>query len=194
MLQRLLAPAATATLLYLTMTPAMSAETPDTMNAEQGWSAIARCAQEETERGRHTCLDRVLRDAGLLTPEMHAQQQRRAFGLDDKPARAPTPPAPAPEAVAKPPVRAAAATPPAKATSPAQSDVLEVELTKVEKAADGMLIVSTKEGAVWLQAESVQMPQPPLAGDHMTIRKGSLGGYRCSVVSTHLTYRCTRNR
>jgi hypothetical protein len=57
-----------------------------------------------------------------------------------------------------------------------------------------MLFVTTKEGAVWLQAESVQMPQPPMAGDHMTIRKGSLGGYRCSVVSTHLTYRCTRSR
>ncbi len=34
------------------------------MSAEQGWSSIARCAQEDTERARHTCLDRVLREAG----------------------------------------------------------------------------------------------------------------------------------
>jgi hypothetical protein len=33
-----------------------------------------------------------------------------------------------------------------------------------------------------------------MKGDHMTIRKGSMGGYRCSVTSTHLTYRCARNR
>jgi hypothetical protein len=38
------------------------------------------------------------------------------------------------------------------------------------------------------------MPQPPAPGDRMTIRKGSMGGYRCSVTSTHLTYRCARNR
>src|SRR4051812_17811048 len=85
---RLLAPAAMATLLCLTataVTAQTSSATPGTMSAERGWSSIARCAQEDSERARHTCLDRVLRDAGLLTPEMHAQQQRRAFGLDDKP-------------------------------------------------------------------------------------------------------------
>ena len=216
---RLLAPAAMATLLCLTTTAA-PAQTPGTMNAEQGWSSITRCAQEDTERGRHTCLDRVLRDAGLLTAEMHAQQQRRAFGLDDKSASV-SAPAPADRAAATPPVtpprpataaipsaataeealnrRAAGTTPggtpsPATPASPAQPDRLEAELAKVEKAVDGRLFVTTTDGAVWLQAESVQMPQPPVAGDRMTIRKGSMGGYRCSVASTHLTYRCARNR
>lgn len=225
---RLLAPAAMATLLCLTTT-AVTAETPGTMNAEQGWSSIARCAKEETERARHTCVDGVLRDAGLLTPEMHAQQQRRAFGLDEKAARAapapastPMPAAPAsgtsgaaPASVAGPasattsassaapasaaPPAASAKSPsapaPAAATAPpAQPDRLEVELAKVEKALDGRLVVTTTDGAVWLQTESVEMPQPPMKGDHMTIRKGSMGGYRCSVTSTHLTYRCVRNR
>jgi hypothetical protein len=225
---QLLAPAATATLLFLT-TSALAADAPGgTMTAEQGWSSIARCAQEDTERARHTCLDRVLHDAGLLTDEMHARQQRRAFGLDDKAARATTPAtvAPSPAAVSSGTAAAAtaarassapaaASTAPAPAASgapqealnrraaksaantaapPAQADHLEVELAKVEKAVDGNLFVTTSDGAVWLQAESVQMPQPPMAGDHMTIRKGSLGGYRCSIVSTHLTYRCVRSR
>ena len=238
---RLLTPAAVATLLCLTTT-AVTAQTPGTMTAEKGWSSIARCAQEDTERARHTCLDRVLRDAGLLTPEMHALQERRAFGLDDKQARA-TPPPPAatatpPATAAIPPAAsaealnrraartapggvtpstatapslptaapspaAAAAPPPAKpAHSPAAarsapaplSDRLEVELANVEKAVNGNLFVTTTDGAVWLQAESVEMPQPPVAGDRMTIRKGSMGGYRCSVTSTHLTYRCTRSQ
>jgi hypothetical protein len=64
----------------------------------------------------------------------------------------------------------------------------------VEKAVDGKIFVTTTDGAVWLQNETVDMPQPPVAGDRMSIRRGSLGGYRCSVASTHLTYRCVRNR
>ena len=46
---RLLAPAAMATMLCL-MTTAVPAQTSGTMNAEQGWSSIARCAQEDSER------------------------------------------------------------------------------------------------------------------------------------------------
>lgn len=262
---RLLAPAAmarlftltttAATLLCLTSAAATAAEAPGTMNAEQGWSSITRCAQEDTERARHTCLDRVLREAGLLTEEMHARQQRKAFGLEDKPARATTPSRPAPAAAASanaapsskaggsssaapsPSTAASSITAPAPSTAasssaalspstaasssaagsstapaagrasaaqarptasapalPADPDRLEVELTAVAKAANGRLFVTTKEGAVWLQTESVEMPQPPVVGDHMTIRKGSMGGYRCSVTSTHLTYRCVRNR
>jgi hypothetical protein len=83
---------------------------------------------------------------------------------------------------------------PAPATAPAQPDRLDVELAKVEKAANGRLFVTTTDGAVWLQIETVEMPLPPVAGDRMSIRKGSLGGYRCTVASTHLTYRCARNR
>lgn len=212
---RLLARAAMATLLCLTTT-VVTAQTPSPVNAEQGWASITRCAQEDSERARHTCLDRVLRDAGLLTNEMHAQQQRKAFGLDEKAVRTPPAPKPAPT----PPVAAAtstvpAATPsaptpraaatPSAATAPAatttppaavagQPDVLEAELAKVDKAANGRIVVTTTDGAVWLQAESVDMPQLPMKGDRMTIRKGSMGGYRCSVTSTHLTYRCVRSR
>jgi len=237
---RLLAPAATAALLCLTTTAAIaqtSDRAPGPMNAERGWSAIGRCAQAESERARHTCVDNVLREAGLLTDEMHARQQRRAFGLDDKPVRSSPPaqsapaatrptngvtasatsataapdsaastargsaatPAPGPTASTSPPPSAArsastSASAPAPTAPPAQPDRLDVELAKVEKAVSGRIFVTTTDGAVWLQAESVEMPQPPVAGDRMSIRKGSMGGYRCSVASTHLTYRCTRSR
>jgi hypothetical protein len=218
MTQRLFIPAAVATTLCLTTTAVM-AQTPATTNAERSWSAIERCAQEDSERARHTCMDGVLREAGLLTNEMRAEQERRAFGLDDKPVRTPPrQPAPAPTpqvAAATPPT--ATASPPASAPSPqvtapslppaaartstdapppapVQPDRLDVERTKVEKAVSGRFLVTTTDGAVWLQTESVEMPQPPVAGDRMSIRKGSLGGYRCSVASTHLTYRCARSR
>jgi hypothetical protein len=249
---RFFAPAAMATLLCLTATAA-TAQTPDptsnptsaqpagTMNAERGWSSIARCAQEDTERARHICVDGVLREAGLLTAEMRARQQRRAFGLESEPVRAsppakaaaspepassaaavnssrpvasspaatasssqavassPTAPANSSPPVASSPAAAASSSPPvapspAAVTPPAQPDRLEVELAAVKKAVNGSLLVTTTDGAVWLQTESVDMPLPPVAGDRMSIRKGSMGGYRCSVISTRLTYRCMRSR
>lgn len=156
------------------------------MKAEQGWSAVARCAQADSELARHNCLDRVLRDAGLLTSAMRATQQRRTFGLEDRlapPARPPAASVPSPTASAAP--APAAQEPP---------DRLGIQIASVQKALDGKLLITTTEGAVWRQSESVEMPQPPAAGDHMMIRKGSLGGYRCSVATTNLTFRCERSR
>ena len=49
MKDRLLAPAAMATVFCLTTT-ASTAQTEGTMTAEKGWSSVARCAQEDTER------------------------------------------------------------------------------------------------------------------------------------------------
>jgi hypothetical protein len=234
---RFFTPASLATLIGLTT--ATSAQT-GAMTSEQGWSAITRCSQEETERARHTCVDRVLRDAGLLTNEMRAKQQQRAFGLDNKPARTPEPapapstasapstgapiagtPSPAAPSVATSPAPssarattpAAAASTPSAATSAASAndsasraaaaspapaaeppDRVDVQLTKVVKAPNGRLVVTTSDGAVWLQTEAVSMPLPPAAGDRMSIRKATLGGYVCSVADTHLTYRCSRSR
>jgi hypothetical protein len=223
---RLLTPAAMATLLCLTTTAVAaqtSAEPPGTMNAERGWSSIARCAQEDTERARHQCLDGVLREAGLLTNEMRTKQQRRAFGLDDKAASAPATPtttsastaanasttapaekpsiagrlgetAPSPSPSSPPSRPAIEGSAPAAAATSAQPDRIEVELAKVEKAVSGKVLVTTTDGTVWLQTETGEMPLPPVAGDRMSIRKGTMGGYRCSVASTHLTYRCARSR
>jgi hypothetical protein len=166
-------------------------------SAEQGWSSVTRCAQEDSERARHTCLDRVLRDAGFLTNEMSAQQQRRAFGLEAQ--RAPAAP-PAPPSIAPPVAAVKEVVPPrpAPVAAPAgaaeQPDLLEVQLASVQKPADGKLVLTTSEGAVWRQSESADMPQPPAAGDRMTIRKGALASYRCSFPATRLTFRCVRSR
>ncbi len=81
-----------------------------------------------------------------------------------------------------------------EAPSAEAPDRVDVQLTKVAKAPNGRLIVTTNDGAVWLQTESVSMPLPPTSGDRMSIRKATLGGYVCSVADTHLTYRCARSR
>ncbi|MET0282613.1 MAG: hypothetical protein ABW278_16010 [Steroidobacteraceae bacterium] len=150
--------------------------------AEEGWAAVKRCAQQETERAAHDCLDQVLRDAGVLTPAMRERQQQRVFGL--------SPSATAP-AVAKPPPVVADA--PVKPVAGASPDRVEVQIAAVSRAADGKLIITTNEGAVWRQAEGLENPRLPGIGEHMSIRKGSLGSYLCTLPSK-LSWRCTRSR
>jgi hypothetical protein len=171
---------AAVTALLPVVCASLVARAASPMSAEQGWSSVARCAQEDSERARHACLDRVLRDAGLLTTEMDTRQQRRAFGLEEQRAAAAKAPAPAPA-------------PPVAAEPEPAADRLEVAIASVRKGVDGMLLVTTAEGAVWRQSESVEMPLPPVAGDRMKIRKGAMSGYRCSVARTNLTFRCARN-
>jgi hypothetical protein len=186
----LLTPAAIVALIGLTATAAL-AQTESRMSAEEGWSSIARCAEEDTARARHACVDRVLREAGLLTTEMRARQARQAFGLENEPVR---PQARSTLASNETPASAGSGASDPDPASPEMPDRVEVELASVSKAADGRLLVTTTDGAVWRQTESVTIPKPPVAGDRMTIRKGALGGYRCTLVSTRLTYRCVRTR
>lgn len=191
----------TAAALAALAPPLLFAQSP--MKADEGWAEVARCARADSESARHTCLDRLLRDAGLLTAEMSAQQQRRSFGLEERAAVAPPPPpapaAAAPAAASPAPAVTAAPKPATRPAVPAptatvDADRLEVEIASVQKAADGRLAIETKDGALWRQTESVEMPQPPMAGNRMSIRKGALNGYRCSVPSTRLTFRCARSR
>ena len=154
--------------LLLSTTTLLHAQTP-AMDADAGWSAVGRCAAVANERARHTCLDDVLRRAGLLTPQVEEKERRRQFGT--------------------PPASAAA---PAAPEAQAEATKLLVEVASARRAPDGRLAITTAEGAVWRQTESVEMPQPPAAGDQMTIRQGALGGYRCSVARTNLTFRCER--
>jgi hypothetical protein len=156
--------------------------------AEAGWAAVKRCAQQETERAVHSCLTQVLREAGLLTPEVSARQQQRAFGL---PQAAPPPPSPTPPAPVKAPTRTTAA--PAVPDPAPPPDRVDVQIAAVTSTGDGRLIITTSDGAVWRQAESLQNPQWPRAGEQMTIRKGTLGSYRCTLPSK-LSWRCTRSR
>jgi hypothetical protein len=181
-------------------TPAAGAQT----DAATGWAAVAGCAQQVTERARHSCLDQVLRDAGLLTAEMTARQERSNFGLGNT--ATPAPPAPpvapvaavpkaapaAPAAVAAPPVPAPAVAAP-RAPEP-KPERLEVEVASVATTPDHRkLIITTSEGAVWRQTEDLEILPLPVAGDRMTLRKGALGSYFCRFGKS-VTFRCMRSR
>jgi hypothetical protein len=175
----LCAVSASATLAAAVATPA--AETGP--SAEAGWAAVTRCAQQDTERARHNCVDQVLRDAGLLTPEVRERQQRRAFGLE-QPAAPPAAKAPPAPTAKESPATPAPESPP---------DRVEVQIASVAKSPDGKLIITTTEGAVWRQTESAENYRLPAAGEQMAIRRGSLGGYLCTP-SSKLTWRCARSR
>lgn len=187
---RSLAPAA---VVLLALAAPVAHPQESRMDADRGWDAVTRCAREDSPRARHECLDRVLAEAGLLTDEMRAQQQRRAFGLENAP---PAPPAarasaPAPSPA---PAPAPAATPAPATATPASPDRLEVEIASAQRAGNARLVLTTTEGAVWRQVESVDMPIPPSAGERMGIRRGVAGGYRCTMARTNLTFRCERTR
>ncbi len=162
--------------------------------AEAGWTAVTRCAQQETEPARHDCLDEVLRDAGLLTPELRARQQQRAFGLEQPAAPAPVAPSPAaPPPTATAPPAPAARRSPATTAPESPPDRVEIEVASVVKSRDGKLIVTTTDGAVWRQTESLTNYRLPVVGERMTIRRGALGGYLCTP-SSKLSWRCARDR
>lgn len=174
--------AAAAVVAALTvMSSPLRAQAPPAMSAEQGWNAIGQCAGNPNERARHACLDDVLRKAGLLTPQAEAKQRRQQFGLDENTARATPPPAPA----------APAPAPAAKIPQPAPDDRVDVELAKAVVANDGKIVITTADGAVWKQTDSTTVPRLPDAGDHVRIRKASLGSYLCEM-PTHHTFRCVR--
>lgn len=173
-----------ATLIAMGTT--LAAET----SAEAGWAAVTRCAQQETERARHDCLDQVLRDAGLLTPELRQRQQQRAFGLS-QPA-APPPAAKAPSAPAGEP-RASASSEPKPPAPESPPDRVQVQIAAVASSPDGKLAITTSDGAVWRQTETLDNRRLPAVGESMTIRRGALGGYLCTLASKQ-SWRCARSR
>lgn len=151
-------------------------------DAQARWDAVADCAARPDDRSRHACVDAVLRDAGLLTPEREAQQQRERFGLDERTAR-PTPSPAAPSA-------------PATASVPASAPAderLEVQVSKVQQTHDRKLVITTGDGAVWRQTTGGEVRPQPRSGDTLAVRKASLGSYICQVGDT-LAFRCSRSR
>jgi hypothetical protein len=161
--------------------------------AEAGWAAVTGCAQQDTERARHDCLDQVLRDAGLLTPELRARQQQRAFGLEQSATPAPAAPQPVAPPTSTAPSAQVAGPLPAKPVAESPPDRIEVEVASVITSRDGKLVVTTTDGAVWRQTESLTNYRLPAAGERMTIRRGALGGYLCTP-SSKLSWRCARDR
>ncbi|HEY4214622.1 MAG TPA: hypothetical protein VGM84_24310 [Steroidobacteraceae bacterium] len=188
-------------------------------SAEASWEAIKTCATLKEDKARFTCYDAVVRGAGLLPSA--AELHRDTFGLPanaaapppppnaaDAPATPPAPVAAAPKSAAAPsvaanpartaapPVPAVAPAPvptPAPPATPPAHDKLDVTIAKVDESRDGKFTVTTTEGAVWRQIESVTLHQPPLKGDTMTITEGFLGGFMCKS-SKYVTFRCQRLR
>jgi hypothetical protein len=179
-----------ASLLCLTA-GALLAQVPGSITPEQGWSAIGQCASNSNERVRHACIDDVLRKAGLLTPQAEATERRRQFGLDESPARAAVPaPAPVPKSTPSPAPAAATKPPPAPVDA---VERLDVQIARAAIANDGKLVVTTTDGAVWKQTDSDSFPRLPSGGEHVRIRKATLGSYLCELES-HRTFRCLRQK
>lgn len=167
--------------------------------AEAGWAAMARCAAIAQDGARHACADEVMRKAGLLASdraraEAKTAERRKTFGLQLPPPR----PAPAPKAPA--PVKQASAAPAAKAAKPAKAPApppvedensLEVTLAKVVMDGEGKLVLTTSEGAVWRQVESVAVRPEPASGQKMVIQGAALGGFLCKP-NRWTSFRCIR--
>lgn len=166
--------------------------------SDTAWSAITLCARIAKDSDRHVCLDDALRNAGLVPAH---------------PTAAPVPAegtVPGAGAVA-PAAAAGAAAPAAQApdsASPAQSKesradfglqtfrqpavarTLQVTLRRVDQA-DGKLLLTTTEGAIWKQVESTDVWPVPTGGQKMTIESGSFGGFFCKP-SKYVSFRCFR--
>jgi hypothetical protein len=100
---------------------------------------------------------------------------------------APAPAAPAPIAA-----QAAAAAPVARPKHAAE-DLIQVTLAGVKHAGDGALLMNTSEGAVWRQIEPVEVHPEPMAGDILTIKHTTFGGYMCQS-KKWIVFRCSRTR
>jgi hypothetical protein len=162
--------AATACLLFAGTGGHANAQSVDA--AAANWTAIAACASKPDERSRHTCMDGVLRQAGVLSAERQATERRARFGTDAQPVPPQAPDAPAAEPV---------------------DERVEVQLATVTVTSDEKLIVTTTDGVVWRQRDSDPVRPRPAAGDRMIVRKALLGSFLCTV-RQNVAYRCSRGR
>ena len=138
-------------------------------SAADGWGAMTKCAAIADDVARHRCLDDVLRSAGLLTPH---------FGLETSPART---------------SKAAATQVAASVAKPPSDDRVQVTLATVAPGADGKLVLTTTEGAVWRQVESNTVRPTPAQGQTLTIERTSFGGFMCKS-GKWVAFRCYRAR
>jgi hypothetical protein len=145
---------------------------------------MTQCAAIADDKARHTCTDNTLRDAGLLEPP--AAAKRKAFGLQKA---EPSPLA----AAAAPPVDRSSAGTPSSSAAKKEKEHIEVTLAKVEQGGDRKLVLTTADGAVWHQVESVAVHPVPKEGQTMQIEARSLGGFMCEP-SKYVAFRCYRSK
>lgn len=177
-----------------------SAQAQSAGDGGANWDAIVQCAKLSGTPARHACMDQVLRDKGVLDSQHELTEARQAFGQDRRvearaaaPVPAPAPiPAPAPvrsaDAVAAP--RPAPPPAPSLAASPPELKALQTTIANVRVAADRMLVITTVEGAVWRQLQTIDLRFSPEKGDRIEIEEGALGGHRCKLGSK--IFRCQR--
>jgi len=153
------------------------------------WEAVVQCAGRSGAAARHACIDQLLRDRGVLDREQELSDARQSFGQERRPVPVP---APAPAAAAQ-PAAAAVARAPASAPPPAappELKALQTQVAAVRTGADRMLTITTAEGAVWRQTQTIDMRIPPTKGDTIEIEQSALGGHRCKFGSK--IFRCRR--
>lgn len=61
------------------------------------------------------------------------------------------------------------------------------------RTAEGKLMLTTTEGAMWVQTDNLTVDNPPRQGAQMTIVRGRVGGFFCDV-TRYQSVRCERRR
>jgi hypothetical protein len=171
--------------------------------AGSGWAAIEKCAALAQDEARHACMDQVLRRAGLLgQPAAAPRLPPPAASAPPVPTAAPAAPA---AADASPGGAGAAALrpehpgdfglqkPPRETSKPREAGRLDVTLASVDQGGDGKLVLTTTDGAVWLQVESDPVRLPPSRGQTMVIERTLFGGFMCKA-GRWVSFRCRRVR
>jgi len=158
-------------------------------DAAGNWEAVVQCAGQSGAAARHACIDQVLRDRGVLDRERELSDARQAFGQERRAAPAPvSAPAPVPPPAVTPVAPAPASMPPPSA--PPELKALQTQIAAVRLGADRLLTITTTEGAVWRQTQTIDMRLPPVKGDTIEIEESALGGHRCKFGSK--IFRCRR--
>ncbi len=153
------------------------------------WDAVVRCAQKAGVSARHDCIDRLLREKGVLDAQRELSEARQSFGQDRRAEPKPAPAeAPVPAAAAAPRAEVAASSGSAP-SAPPELKALQTQVTSARVAADRMLVITTTEGAIWKQIETVEIRFPPVKGDSIEIEQTALGGHRCKLGKI---FRCQR--
>lgn len=155
----------------------LSAQSGGDSNAATNWQAVESCAQLSSPASRHSCLDKVLRDAGLLSFERERAEQQDSFG----------------QQVALKPQnkeKAAEVTPSPSGPPP---EVVSVEATVAfaRLVRRKLLLIVTDGGAVWRQTSNEHNRRPPKVGSSFQVSQTTLGGYRCRI-GRSTVYRCER--
>jgi hypothetical protein len=181
---------ASAAAVLLLVAGAAGAQPAAGGDGASSWAEMQKCAAIADDAARHACTDEVMRKAGLFpSAQARTAARRKSFGLE-LPRRASATPRPEQQASAP----AAAPRPAARPTPVEENDNrVRFTLTGIELIADGRLLLTTGEGAVWRQADSDPVRPRPAIGQSMLVERNVLGGFLCRI-GKWTAFRCWRER